>query len=445
MSKVTKIDAVAPLPEYVALPQIMRVAAYARVSTDLTAQLDSLEAQIDYYAKKVAEHKGWVLAGIYADEGRTGTSYIHRVEFNRMIADCENGKIDMIITKSVSRFARNTVDALKHIRKLKEYGIGVFFERENIWTLDSKGEFLITLLTSLAQEEARSISENTTWGKRKRFADGKYSVGYSTFLGYDRGMEKCTFVINESQARIVRLIYRMYLQGYSFGGIADFLTSCGIKTPAHSEIWYSSVVKGILTNEKYKGDALLQKQYTVDFLTKKRRKNNGEFKQYYVENGHDAIVERQVFDYIQEQIKQDNQYKHRISKVDIYSSMFVCGNCGNWFCSRTGHSNTKYKATYLGCRTRFEVDSDCKFTIKKDKTPEILIDLVRRICKKYPSIKAACREVLYECGIERDITIKERYTEDFEELRMIMKPAIIMQDGTIKIELIDGKRTTIKV
>lgn len=225
-------------------------------------QASSFEAQKDYYEKKVRENKDWTLVGIYADEGKTGTSYINRTEFLRMMEDCRLGKIDMILTKSVSRFARNTVDALNNIRELKARNIGVFFERENIWTLDAKGEFLITLLTSLAQEESGSISENTTWGKRKAFADGRYSVAYTRFLGYDRGAKKGEFVINEGQARIVRLIYRMYLQGYSTYRISEFLTRWEVRTPTGSGKWHNSSVMSILQNEKYKGDALLQKCFT---------------------------------------------------------------------------------------------------------------------------------------------------------------------------------------
>ena len=182
MSRVTKIEQKIIAPLLLPKPSIKKVAAYARVSTYNDEQLNSLEAQKDYYEKKIEENPSWVLAGIYVDEGITGTSYLHRAEFQRMIEDCKQGKVDMVLTKSVSRFARNTVDALNVIRELKEIGVGVFFERENVWTLDSKGEFLITLLTSLAQEEARSISENTAWGLRKRFADGKYSVGYKIIL-----------------------------------------------------------------------------------------------------------------------------------------------------------------------------------------------------------------------------------------------------------------------
>lgn len=297
MSRVRKIESVAKLPECARPPRILRVAAYVRVSTDLAEQTTSFEAQRDYYEKKIKENPEWVLAGIYADEGKSGTSYIHRAEFNRMMEDCRQGKSDMILTKSISRFARNTVDALNYIRELKSLNIGVSFERENIWTLDSKGEFLITLLTSLAQEESRSISENTAWGKRKAFADGKYSVAFSRFLGYDRGQNKNEFVVNPTQARIVRLIYRMFLQGYSTYKISQFLTKWGIKAPAGKDEWHTSSVVSILQNEKYKGDALLQKSFTRDFLARKREKNKGELPQYYVQDGEKEkhlLMERQA-------------------------------------------------------------------------------------------------------------------------------------------------------
>lgn len=275
MSRIIKIEALPQMTKETEVLRARRVAAYVRVSTDFTEQLDSLAAQKDYFEKMIGDHADWAKVEIYADEGRSGTSYIHREGFNRMIADCEAGKIDIILTKSISRFARNTVDALTCIRKLKLLGIGVYFERENIWTLDSKGEFLITLLTSLAQEESRSISENTAWGIRKQFADGKYSVAYSRFLGYDKGTEKDQFVINQEQAVTVRLIYRMSLQRYSAYTSAKFLSKWGLPTPAGKQLWSASVVRSILVNEKYKGDALLQKNLLWISLLKNVRRMKG--------------------------------------------------------------------------------------------------------------------------------------------------------------------------
>ena len=211
---------------------------------------------------------------MYSDEGISGTSTKRREGFNRMVEDALAGKIGLILTKSVSRFARNTVDSLTTIRKLKEHGTEVYFEKENIWTFDSKGELLLTIMSSLAQEESRSISLNVTWGQRKRFADGKATVPFGRFLGYDRG-EHGELVINEEEADTVRIIYAEFLTGLSYTAIAKKLTELGIKSPAGNDVWNNSTVKSILSNEKYKGCALLQKGYTVDYLTKKRIKNDG--------------------------------------------------------------------------------------------------------------------------------------------------------------------------
>ena len=230
---------------------------------------------MDYYTRYIQANPDWDLVEVYADEGISGTNTKKRKNFNRMIEDALAGKIDRIVTKSVSRFARNTVDTLTTIRKLKDKGVGVFFEKENIDTLDSKGELLITIMSSLAQEESRSISENVTWGWRKRIADGKVTVAYSHFLGYEKG-EDGTMQIVEDEARIVRQIYGMFLDGKTPSGIAARLSRQGISSPAGKEKWQSSTVKSILTNEKYKGDALLQKTFTVDFLQKKKKANEGE-------------------------------------------------------------------------------------------------------------------------------------------------------------------------
>ena len=255
-----------------------RVAGYARVSTDMEDQQTSYAAQCDYYTNYIQSREDWEFVSLYSDEGISATSTTHRDGFNRMIADSLAGKIDLIITKSVSRFARNTVDSLSTIRKLKENGTECYFEKENIWTFDSKGELLITIMSSLAQEESRSISENCTWDMRKRFADGKVSVPFGRFLGYDRG-ENGNLVVNEEQAKIVRKIYGLFLQGKSPYVIAKQLTAEGIPTPGGKKVWGKAVVQSILTIEKYKGDALLQKVYTTDFLTKKKKPNEGEVPQ----------------------------------------------------------------------------------------------------------------------------------------------------------------------
>ena len=444
MSRIRKIEPIAKLPKSALKPKIIRVAAYARVSTNDTDQLNSLEAQVDYYEKKVKENKEWLLVGIYADEGKTGTSYFQRKEFLRMIEDCKQGKIDMIVTKSISRFARNTVDALNYIRLLKEMDIGVHFERENIWTLDSKGEFLITLLTSLAQEEARSISENTTWGIRKNLADGKYSIGYSHFLGYDKGANKHEFVINEEQALVVRLIYRMYLQGYSTYKIALFLTEWEIATPAGKDRWQPSSVMSILRNEKYKGDALLQKTFTADFLTKKRKPNNGELPQYYVQDGHDAIIDRGVFDYVQTVIDSRLNDGKRYSGCSLYSSFFRCGKCGSWYGPKPEHSNNKYRRVILMCLNRFRKPYYCKNTrINIKQVPQIYAEIAKRMWKKYPSIKNISYDILHELSISADLIISPDYEMDLQDISMVVTSATVYPNNTVKIKLIDGSRMTI--
>lgn len=234
-----------------------RVAAYARVSTNTEEQLTSYEAQVDYYTRYIQSKDEWEYVKVYTDEGISATSTKKRDGFNDMVNDALAGKIDLIITKSVSRFARNTVDTLTTVRKLKEKGVEVYFEKENIYTLDSKGELLITIMSSLAQEESRSISENVTWGQRKRFADGKVSLPYKRFLGYKKGPDGLPVIVEE-EAEIVRLIYRLFLYGKSPSFIASMLTDEGILTPGGKANWRPNGVISILTNEKYKGDAILQ-------------------------------------------------------------------------------------------------------------------------------------------------------------------------------------------
>lgn len=335
-----------------------KVAGYARVSTDMEEQLTSYDAQVRYYTDYIKNHDDWEFVGMYADEGITGTSIKHREGFKRMVDDALAGKIDLIITKSVSRFARNTVDSLTTIRLLKENGTECYFEKENIWTFDGKGELLLTIMSSIAQEEARSISENCTWGQRRRLSEGKVSVPYACFLGYDKG-EDGMLVVNEEQAKIVRKIYGMFLQGQSTYAIARKLTEEGLITPAGKTKWYASTVKSILTNEKYKGDALLQKTYTSDFLTKKKKINMGEIPQYYVKNSHEAIIEPEVFDTVQKLMQKTKNKKGRQSCTSIFSSKIKCGDCGEYYGSKVWHSNDKYRRVVWRCNHKFDNEKKC--------------------------------------------------------------------------------------
>ena len=335
-----------------------RTAGYARVSTDSEEQNTSYEAQVDYYTNYIKSRDDWEFVEVYTDEGISGTNTKHREGFKRMLADALAGRIDLIVTKSVSRFARNTVDSLTTVRQLKEKGIEIYFEKENIWTLDSKGELLITIMSSLAQEESRSISENVTWGQRKRFADGKVTVPFNRFLGYDRG-EDGNLIVNPEQAATVKLIYSLFLQGMTPFGIASKMTADGVLSPGGKERWNAGSVRSILTNEKYRGDALLQKSYTVDFLTKKKKVNEGEIPQYYVKNNHPAIITPDVFDMVQRELARRGQSRGRHSGVHLFSGRIKCGQCGNWYGSKVWHSTDKYRRTIWRCNHKFKNDEIC--------------------------------------------------------------------------------------
>lgn len=334
-----------------------RVAAYARVSTDEDEQLSSYEAQVDFYTKHIQSNLDWEFVCVYADEGITGTNTKRRDEFNRMVADALNGKIDLILTKSISRFARNTVDTLTTVRKLKEKGVEVFFEKENIYTLDSKGELLITIMSSLAQEESRSISENVTWGKRKSMEDGKVFLAYKHFLGYKKGKDGLPQIVEE-EAKVIREIYNLYLQGQTVRSIAEHLTCNGIPTPAGKSIWSVSTIMSILQNEKYKGDALLQKTYTVDFLSKATKKNEGELPQYYIENSHPPIISPETFDLVQSEIKRRRLLKNKTSN-SIFATKIICGECGSYYGSKVWHSNSKHRTHIWRCNRKYGGDTPC--------------------------------------------------------------------------------------
>ena len=344
---VTQVRPRAALPSLPKAAFEKRVAAYARVSTDSDEQMGSVEAQKDYFLKLITERPGWVLVDIYADEGISGTSLTRREAFNRMIDDAIAGRIDMIITKSLSRFARNTVDALNTIRKLKSAGVGVYFEIEDIDTLDAKGEFLITLMSSLAEEESRSISENVKWGHRKRFADGKYSLPYKQFLGYKKGSDGSPELV-EGEAKIIRIIYRLFLNGYASSAIAKKLTEAGIPTPASHRIWNPKTVENILQNEKYYGAALLQKRYCEDFRTKKMVPNRGELPQYYIERDHEPIITKEIFDEVQRRLQHPYR-KH--STTLLFSYKLICADCGGLFGPIPTHSTT-YNDIVWKCSNR---------------------------------------------------------------------------------------------
>lgn len=361
-------------------PGNRKVAAYARVSSNHEEQKSSYAAQVDYYTRYIKGREDWDFVKVYTDEGISGLNTKNREGFKQMVSDALAGKIDLIVTKSVSRFARNTVDSLATIRKLKANHVECYFEKENIWTFDSKGELLLTIMSSIAQEESRSISENCTWGQRKRLADGKVSVGYKNFLGYDRG-ENGGMVINEAQARIVRRIYGLYLSGMSTYSIAKKLTEDGIPTPSGKRKWGSNTVASILRNEKYKGDALLQKEFTVDFLTKKKKKNEGEVAQYYVENDHPPIVSKEVFEAVQAEISKRRKGNGHRSGISILASKIICGDCGNFYGAKVWHSNDKYRRVVYRCNKKYDTGKKrCSTpTISEKDIERLFVDAINQL------------------------------------------------------------------
>lgn len=367
-----------------------RVAAYARVSTDSEEQQTSYEAQVKYYTQYIKSKPEYEFVRVYTDEGITGLNTKKRNGFKEMIKDALMGKIDLIITKSVSRFARNTVDTISTVRKLKEHGVEVYFEKENIYTLDSKGELLITIMSSLAQEESRSLSENVTWGQRKSFADGKVSLPYKQFLGYEKGEDGLP-KINEEQAVIVRRIYELFMCGKTPDGIASILTLEGIRTPSGKQKWVASTVLSILQNEKYKGAALLQKCFTVDFLTKKKKVNEGEVPQYYIENSHEAIIDPLEFDWVQGEIARRKAMVRAYSGKNVLSTKLVCAECGSYYGSKVWQSNTKYRKEILQCNRKFKAETKCK-------TPHVTEEDVKtKFIQAYNELTCDRKKLLQNC------------------------------------------------
>ena len=383
-----------------------RVAGYARVSTDLEQQQNSYQTQLDYYTSYIKARPDWEFAGMYSDEGITGTSTKRREGFNRMVEDALSGKIDLIITKSVSRFARNTVDSLSTVRKLKDAGVEVYFEKENIYTLDQKGELLITIMSSLAQEESRSISENTTWGQRKRMADGYGCIGFSHFLGYDRGPDG-GFVINEEQAKIVRRIFSEYIDGRNTRQIAKGLTEDGIKTVTGKDKWNPSSILSILHNEKYKGDCLMQKYYVGDFLTKKLVRNQGELQQYYVKDHHEPIISEEVFRAAQLRLDA-NRAKYHQSGVRDFSSMIVCGDCGAFYGSKVWHSNDKYRKVVYRCNRKYSGEKCATPSVDENRLEEMFVEAINQLLENKDEIIENIEQLLaIKTEAQDDVAIRE--------------------------------------
>lgn len=341
----------------------LRVAAYCRVSTEEEEQQSSYEAQCTYYTDKIMTNPEWTMAGIFADEGITGTSTKKREDFNRMIRKCRQKKIDLILTKSISRFARNTLDSLKYIRALKELGIGIIFEKENINTLEMDTELIITFMSAFAQSESESISANVRWGKRQAMKEGKTSVNFRKLYGYYLDSEGNPRV-DSDQAEVIRGIYNRYLQGASLRMIRQELEATGIPNPAGSEKWGIDQIRNILSNEKYCGDVLMQKTFIQDCISKKVVKNTGQLPMYLIQNNHTAIVSREVYQAVQAEKARRSATASPSTKTSstgrtCYASKFalserlVCGECGTLYRRCTWKRNGKTRIVWR-CVSRLD-------------------------------------------------------------------------------------------
>ena len=409
----------------------LRVAAYCRVSTTLEQQESSYEAQVSYYTEKIQSNPNWKLVGIYADDGKSATNTKKRDDFKTMIEDCMAGKIDLVLTKSVSRFARNTVDSLQNIRKLKEKNIGVYFEKEGVNTLEGTGELLITILSSQAQEESRNLSENTRWGLVRRFENGIVSVNHKKFLGYTKD-ENGELIIVPEEAELVRRIFRLYLEGASILQITRALESDQIKTVTGKDKWHCSVIEKMLQNEKYMGDALLQKTYTVDFLTKRRVKNQGIVPQYYIEDNHEPIIPKELFYRVQEEkarrasmhkssiTRKAKQEKSKYSSKYALSDLMVCGECGHPYRRQTW---SKYgeKSGVWRCESRLKNGTkNCRHspTLKEKPLYEAIMTAINSVVENKGEFVGAFREnVIRVIGNYSTKNVSTEYDEQIETLQ----------------------------
>lgn len=384
----------------------LRVAAYCRVSTDDEEQKTSYEAQIGYYTEKINQNPEWQMAGIFADEGISGTQAQKRPEFLKMIRLCRQRKIDIILTKSLSRFARNTVDSLGYIRELRALGIAVISEKENINTLTAESEMLITIMSCFAQAESESISKNVSWGVRQSFKNGNVPMQYARLLVYRKGHDGNAEIIPE-EAEVVKEIYRCYLDGMSMNLIADRLNEKGLTTKGGSSPYRKMVVQRILTNEKYTGDALLQKTYVTDCITKKMRKNNGELPMYLVKNHHEPIISRSDFNRVQEEMARRSAKRTIADKLTktgqgkysakyALSELLICGECGEHY-RRVTWTAKGFKEIKWRCVSRIQYGKKkCHSspTVDEQALHRAIVSAINEFCEVKDDVaKALCESI----------------------------------------------------
>ena len=428
----------------------LRVCAYCRVSTGDEEQINSYESQKKYYDEKINSNSLWVFAGIYADEAITGTLDYKRNEFMRMITDAMEGKFDVIITKSISRFARNTLDTLKYVRRLKERNIAVIFEKENINTLEMSGEFLLTILSSIAQQESESISGNVKLGLKMKKERGEI-VGFKHCLGYDYDNDSHEIKIQQDEAEIVRHIFNRYCEGVGSTIIARELTEAGYVPPKGGEKWADSTIRGIIKNEKYKGDVLQGKTFTIDPITHKRMINKGEEDKYYIENNHEAIVSAEVYEKAQSILEkrsgaiETGRRKGNYSRKYTFSSRVFCGFCGSVFVRRNLYNNTNHETKVWQCMSY--VKNGKKFCPETKAIRENVIE--NCFVEAYELLCQDNKEVINNFLNRIDGFLRENNTKSMLQKLEIKKQGIedkinslinLMIDGTIDKETFNKKK-----
>lgn len=388
--------------------KVLRVAAYCRVSTGDESQQTSYTNQRAFYSDIIKSRPGWSFVGIYADEARSGTNRIHRQEFNRMIEDAKAGKIDYIMTKSISRFARNTIDTLECVRQLRMLNppVGIVFEKENIDTLNATGELILTILSALAQDESRSLSDNIRWTFQKNFQAGKPQINLKRMLGYDKG-ENGEWLINEEQARTVRFIFEKYVYGHSANSIAKQANETGLRT-VNGKMWRADSVLDILRNEKFVGDLEMQKTVTKDFLTHKSSVNRGEAPKYYIKDHHTGIIDRFTWDKTQMILKSKRLQKAQNAKRGTPPSPFSNLICGAKFVDADLHEHECgehfFRLTYYGIAAEYHDERSHGFNPKTETETYSFQYPVWRCKRKRGgrNLPAACASnLLYECALEQ--------------------------------------------
>lgn len=416
----------------------IRVAAYCRVSTDDDDQLGSFESQKLYYEEKIFANREWASAGIFADEAITGTKVDKRDGFQSMIQKCKDGEIDLILTKSISRFARNTLDTLQYVRMLRERNIAIFFEKENINTLDMNGELLLTIMSSLAQQEVESLSVNVKMGLKMKMKRGEM-IGFNGCLGYDYNPDDKTLSVNEEEADIVRFIYDMYIQGYGTTTIAKRLIELGKKNKKGEVSWHTHGVMGTIKNEKYKGDILLGKTFTTDPISKRRLANMGEEDQFYIRDHHEAIVSREIWDRAEQirlkrsvnKVVETTGNRERYTRQYAFSSMCECAFCVDKLTRRTLHSSSKYEKPVWKCMnaTKHGISNcpNCKSVkqIEKDSSA-----LEARKCRM--------TDMLIDGTITKE-AYDDKLTEVMRKLHICMEKRLLLQESIGKQKDV-GKR-----